>query len=69
MYTTRKFATVLKKRRKKKGGGTCLYIDENIVHNIRNDLTDFNKLDYTESLLIEIDNMTLVLKIYYWYSL
>ncbi len=39
-------------RVKKKGGGVCLYI----VYNVRNDLTNFNNLDYTESLFIEIDN-------------
>ncbi len=43
-------------RNKKKGGGVCLYVDDHVVYNVRNDLSDINNLLYTESLFIEIEN-------------
>ena len=42
-------------RVKKKGGGVCMYVDEKMPYNMRNDLNELNNLKDTESLFIEIE--------------
>ena len=42
-------------RVKKKGGGVCMYVDEKMPYNMRNDLNELNNLKDTESLSIEIE--------------
>ncbi len=43
-------------RKDKKGGGVCLYIDENVVYHVRNDLNGVKHPANTESLFIEVVN-------------